>query len=230
MVEIIKYIIENFPQIASYVIATVCAATISILVYKYIFLTHKKVHNLPCASHNNNLLEINTNHRILIEKIDDIRQLNIDKFTVMEELSAWVMKKDQAMIDVLKKRSPLSMTPVGKTIFERMPTKKLVDDYREYLLREVEQEDPKTAFDVEDISFKIMLRHINHPMFNELKEYLYYSPEKVNIEDPETGNGVEVEVNMSMAMRLMGVYLRDLYLEQPANRSLRESPQKKTLL
>jgi hypothetical protein len=105
------------------------------------------------------------------------------------------------------------MTPVGKILFEQTPSKQLVDNNNEYLLSELGKENPLTAFDVEDMAFKIMLRNINHPMYNDLKIYLYNAPETISIKDPQTDEEKNIEFNMSVAMQLMSIYLRDLYLD-----------------
>ncbi|GEM_PF-1754710 len=223
----LQYIIDNYPIIATYVVVIIGTVYVTIYVYKLVHKlndTKNKVDKLPCNTHHNNISDINVKHNTLIEKIDstnriieDLRNISINKYEAIEELCAWVMKKDKAMIDVLKKHSPLSMTKVGQIIFEKMPTQKLVDDNIDYLLEEVRKEDPQTAFDVEDISLKVMLRNISHPMYNDLKNYLYYSPETLSVFNPETNTEIEIEVSMTMAMQLMGIYLRDKYLNKFPN-------------
>lgn len=51
-------------------------------------------------------------------------------------------------------------------------------------------------------------------MFVEIKQYLYYSPEIIKIKDPQNQEEKEIKLSLQIIIRLMGLYLRDKYLEK----------------
>ena len=59
------------------------------------------------------------------------------------------MKFDNDMIDKLaKKASPLKMTPLGEVLFEKSSAKKTIDNNIDFLIKELEDINPQTAYEV----------------------------------------------------------------------------------
>jgi hypothetical protein len=196
-------------------LAVIFTVIATVKIYKYkikIDAMKEKIEVLPCAARERDHINITSNQKEMLGAIHDVREILLSRERTIEEVMAWVMKKDRDMIDVLVKHSPLSMTPVGKSLFEQTPAKQLVDKNKECLLSELEKENPLTAFDVEDMAFKIMLRNINHSMYNDLKQFLYNAPEQIPVISPQTGEEKKIAFDMNAAMQLMSIYLRDLYL------------------
>ncbi|MDR1919674.1 MAG: hypothetical protein LBQ65_08530 [Tannerellaceae bacterium] len=213
---IIQYLVDNSSAGIWLLIGGVVAWFVSDIIHR-IKKAEEKIEKLPLPEHflelKNEMKDIRRTMDDFIQSVKDYIRSNDER---LNEMSAWIMKTDVSMIDTLKRYSPLSMTPAGKILFEQMPARKLVDDNLEYLIKEIEERDPATPYDVEEIALRVMIRNINHPMYNELKNYIYYSPETISIKDPETNKEKNVAINMNVAMRLMSIYLRDLYLEAHA--------------
>ncbi|MDR1939059.1 MAG: hypothetical protein LBQ73_11270 [Tannerellaceae bacterium] len=216
MESIVAYILEHPTPLGIMLLAVIATAFATVKIYKYkmkIDAMKEKIDVLPCAARERDHINIASNQTEMLGAIRDVREILLSREKKIEEVMTWVMKKDRSMIDVLMRHSPLSMTPVGRSLFEQTPSKQLVDNNNEYLLSELEKENPLTAFDVEDMAFKIMLRNINHPMYNDLKQFLYNAPEQIPVTSPQTGEEKKIAFDMNVAMQLMAIYLRDLYLD-----------------
>jgi hypothetical protein len=213
---IIQYLVDNSPA-GIWLLIGGAAAWFASGVMHRIKKAEEKIEKLPLPEHylelKNEMKDVRRTMDDFIQSVKDYIRSNDER---LNEMSAWIMKTDVSMIDTLKRYSPLSMTPAGEILFEQTPARKLVDDNLEYLIKEIEERNPATPYDVEEIALRVMIRNINHPMYNELKNYLYDSPETIPIKDPETNKEKNMAINMNVAMRLMSIYLRDLYLDTHA--------------
>lgn len=130
------------------------------------------------------------------------------------EITNWLMKFDNSTIDRLaKKNSPLTMTGMGKNLFEQTPAKKTVDENMDFLLGEIDKSAPMTAYDVENVSLNVLLSNMGNDLFAEIKKFIYYSPDKIKVHNPETNAEEEVSPSIMVLAKLMSIYLRDKYLE-----------------
>lgn len=200
-----------------------------------------KVCQLPCDEHTGKISKSESDRTSLKDAIDRLNK-NIDKLpceyqkeqisssqkahedlhrTVMStnemvtEISKWVMKYDSDMINQLvKKCSPFKITPVGYIVFEKSGAKKTIDNNLEHLVSILENTQPKTPFDVEDNASSVLIQNIGDSMFNEIKSFLYYSPDKIEVKDPESGSDVKVMLSLHSLVKVMSIYLRDKYFER----------------
>lgn len=118
--------------------------------FKKLEETAQKVNDLPCDRHWSSIAESKTQH----EKIEEVTNSNND---MLVEINKWIMKLDNDMIDKLaKKASPLRMTPVGTILFEQSHAHEAVDNNLEFLISELEEYKPQTAFDVEEKSLSVL--------------------------------------------------------------------------
>lgn len=168
----------------------------------------EKLNKLPCDVHHDDISQ----HKV---KYDEINRTVMSTNEMVSEISKWVMKMDNGMIDTLaKKASPLKMTPIGEVLFEKSFSKKAIDENIDFLIEELEKIAPKTAFDVEDQSYSVLFKNIGHDLFNEVKNFIYYSPETIELIDPSDGEKEQIKISLQTLIRLMGIYLRDKYLER----------------
>ncbi|MEG2121478.1 MAG: hypothetical protein RRZ64_05425 [Rikenellaceae bacterium] len=166
----------------------------------------KKVKELPCKDHNVIITDSKNRHT----EVSDILSSNNE---MLVEISKWVMKLDVSMIDKLaKKASPLKMTAVGEIIFEESGAKRAVDNNLDFLMSKLEVISPNTAYDVESSSLTVLLQNMGHELFNEIKSYLYNSPEDISVTDPDNGVEVDITLSMQIILKLMSIRLRDEYL------------------
>ena len=118
------------------------------------------------------------------------------------------MKKDKLMIPKLAARqSPLRLTPAGKTLLEVSGGKRCIDENLDFFVSELRDANPMTPFDVEERALGVVMRSKRQPMFSPIKNYIYYSPEMVEL------SGEKIELSIFSIAFVMSLYLRDLYLE-----------------
>ena len=126
-----------------------------------------------------------------------------------------LMKFDNDMIDKLaKKASPLKMTPLGNVLFVKSSAKKTIDDNIDFLMEELEKINPTTAYDVEEEALGFLLRNMGHEMFTDIKQFIYYSPDTIELLDPASNTNKAVKLSMQSIVKLMSIYLRDIYLSK----------------
>ena len=166
------------------------------------------VEKLPCGKHHDEIADSSLKYNKINENVISTNEM-------VSEISKWVMKIDNGMIDALaKKASPLKMTAVGEELFEKSFSKKAIDGNLDFLIKELEKISPKTAFDVEDQAYSVLFKNMGHDLFNEVKNFIYYSPEIIEVTNPCDGNKSQVKISLQTLIRLMGIYLRDKYLEK----------------
>lgn len=204
---VLGFLLDNFPWVAVFAIALVAVAFAA---WKAAAFYHKqkkvneRVESLPCEKHEGRISELSGIGEAMTSIEDTIG-----------EMARWIMKKDSSTIDTLaKKKSPRVMTSLGKALFEESPARKTMDDNMDKFISELKEKNPATPYDVEEAAMNTLLFSMKDESFNEIKNYLYYSPETVELEDPETGERKEVKVSMSALITLMSIYLRDEYLKR----------------
>ena len=207
MAPILTYLLNNAPWFAVILIAIFVTWKIS----KYHLKledTKNKVDELPCESHRDMLREFSEKYDRLYDTVESTNGMVV-------EVNKWIMRFDNDMIDKLaRKASPLKMTPLGNALFNASNAKETIDNNKDFLIKEMEKDNPVTAYDVEECALNALFRNIGHEMFNDIKHFIYYSPEKMELCDPETGKCEEVKVSIQSLVRLMSIYLRDLYLQK----------------
>lgn len=203
----LSYLLNNFPWLAFISISIYVTWKIS----KYHALlesTRDKVKELPCEKHKEDIKKSDTRY-------DNLQKIVSSTNDMVVEINKWLMKFDNDMIDKLaKKSSPLKMTPVGKILFRNSYGKQTIDNNIDFLLEELEKINPKTAYDVEEESLGFLLKNVGHEMFDEIKKFIYYSPDTITIQDPETQEDNEVKISLQYIVKLMSIYLRDIYLSK----------------
>ena len=192
MAPVITYLLNNAPWIAVIVLAIIGSWKLS----KYhakLEETRNKVDSLPCDKHK-----------------DGIR----DSEQRYNELQRIVTSTNDKLA---KKASPLKMTPLGEVLFEKSSAKKTIDNNIDFLIKELEDINPQTAYDVEEEALSYLLRNMGNEMFADIKKFLYYSPDTIQLKDPSSGEDKDVRLSMQSIIKLMSIYLRDLYLKKHSN-------------
>lgn len=198
---ILDWLKDNYP------IIFLCLAVAAIVwfVAKLYFQRFKKIEDavskLPCDTH--------------LEKIQSVRSSTIKLDSICEQLSEitkWIMKLDPTEIDALApKFSPRRMTTAGLNLYDISGAKAVVDNNEEALIEAVRAENPQTPLDVEDKAYVVLAGKLSDPIFNGVKNYIYYQPEKITLK----GDGdaeVTVSLSLTLLLRLMSIDLRDRYL------------------
>lgn len=197
---ILSWILEHWPLLGIIVIVAVVVWFISQYVAK-VENTRKKVETLPCLSHKSS--------------IDSLTAMNTTVKSINEqvtEISKWIMRFDNSMIDPLtRKCSPRIMTAVGKELFRQSGAEQVINDNADFLVSEIEKRMPTTPYDVENMALNILLENLSNPMYDPIKNYIYYQPEVISLKN-ENGEDCQIRLSLNAIIRLMGISLRDLYL------------------
>jgi hypothetical protein len=168
----------------------------------------EKIDSLPCRNNKNVLDKV---ERGLINLDKTVKSTN----EMVAEICKWIMKNDNNMIDVfVKKQSPSKILPIGYSLLEETNAKKAVDHYMDFLIKELDSENPQAPYDVEDKALTVLMKNISHDLFSEVKSFLYNSPETITLIDPETSEERQIKPSIQIITELMSIYLRDKYLEQ----------------
>ncbi len=203
---VLSFLLDNAPWLALIVIVGFVAWRLSWRLSKYhssLEETKKRINELPCTNHGDALTSVSSRLGIL----DTIGEQ-------VQEISKWVMKFDPNAIDVLvRKHSPRVMTEIGRSLFINSGASSVLEENLDSFITKLEALNPQTPFDVEDRSLSVLLGSISDPIFNSIKNYIYYGPESVRMKD-ENGHEVEVKLSLLSIIRLMGLELRDKYLER----------------
>lgn len=190
-----------FGIILAIIVLVAVTAWRAALYYAKLEATRKKVNELPCTEHKNTI----NNLHIAIGTVDSINEQ-------VTAISKWIMHIDDKMIDQLSQKcSPRVMTQLGKNLFNASKAKDAIDNNIDFLIAELEKKEPQTAYDVEDLALSVLLENLSHPMFNEIKQYIYYQPEEITLKD-ENDEEKSVKISLMAIVRLMGLDLRDRYL------------------
>ncbi len=162
----------------------------------------KKTDKLPCEKHGESI-------GTLAHNIDSIKETMQSNNGMLVELSRWAMHMDESMIEKLaQKYSPLRMTEAGAYLYNVSGAKEAVGKIAERLIADMEAMNLRTELDVEDKSLDMIIKNSNDAAFDQVKKYVYYSPDTIQVEN----TGESIKFNMLSLMKLMSIDLRDRYL------------------
>ena len=163
----------------------------------------EKLDKLPCEGHKESISE----NRRTIDRITST--LNENK-EMLVRLSKWAMKVDNSLIDSLSvKCSPMRMTKSGEHLYKLSGADKALDKMKEKLIEGIENASPRTEYDVEDLAYEMLIRNMGDIALDQVKRFVYYAPDKLHIEE----TGEDIRFDLYSILRLMGIRLRDMYLE-----------------
>lgn len=104
---------------------------------------------------------------------------------------------------ILQAKSPMQLTDLGKKLLENSGAKRIIDDKYGELEKTINEQNPKTAYDVQNYISKLIAKLENEDFMSSIKIFVYNNPELEN-------RPLEL-VDIQGAMV---IYLRDLYLEK----------------
>ncbi len=196
----ISWVLEYSPVIGIIIVVGLLMLFLGLRISKYNHVC-KVVESLPCTERKQSIDSFSS----VANTVDSIN----DQVTA---ISKWIMYIDGDMIEILSRKcSPRVMTQIGRSLFEQSGAKNVVDDNAETLIAELEKKNPLTPYDVENNALDVLLANLSDPMFNEVKNYIYYQPEEIEFHD-ENGDSRKVRLSLMILVNLMGLELRDRYL------------------
>ena len=169
---------------------------------------------LPCDSHKESIIDLKTVTTKLETNVTAILNRMDTVCEQLTEISRWIMKTDPAEIDrIAPTFSPRRLSAAGVELYTISGAKKIVDDNEDLLVEDIHKMNPLTPPDVEDDSYAVLMKRLSEPMFNEVKNYIYYQPEMVTVKD-EKGEDVTVRLSLLLLVKLMSIDLRDKYIRK----------------
>lgn len=197
---IITYLLNHWPWVVVVFVVIVIVWYVAKFYFKRFVPLEDKTTHLPCETHRSDLQSIKTT----MAKLDAIGEQ-------LSEITRWIMKLDPEEIDLLApKFSPRRMTKAGINLYEMSGSKAVVDANTDSLIESIKAKNPLTPLDVEDTAYLVLNNRLSEPIFNGVKNYIYFQPEKIKVD----GDDGEVTVTLSLALllKLMSIDLRDRYL------------------
>jgi hypothetical protein len=165
----------------------------------------KAVDELPCKEHGDKFS--------VMDRLDELAR-STNKIVV--EISKWVMKRDNTMIDTLQKASPYRIMSYGYALLNESFAKKCVDENFNFFKERINNRKPETELDVENAAISLAAGSMDENFMNPVKEFLYHSPEKIKLtakDDDENEVEKEMVISSFLLNQLIGIYVRDKYLE-----------------
>lgn len=125
---------------------------------------------------------------------DNLHQHFLEVITKLATIEGG-LERDRAKNPYIKSKSPLSLTETGKALLLDSKGKDFIDSKKEGFLKKIKLKNPKTAYDVQELSKKIIEGSIELDEFNEIKEFAFRK-------------GLNLEIIISV----LAIYLRDFLL------------------
>ena len=134
----------------------------------------------------------------------EVRKLS-DKIIKIESV---LMLRYKGAVDVLSaKNSPRMLTNIGQKVYNDMNGDKFLEAHKELLFSKIAQEQPKTAWDVENAALNACMSLVQDDVANDIKVFVYNYP----VQQKEDGN--TIEVSLQDALFVLSLPLRDKYLD-----------------
>ena len=138
-----------------------------------------------------------------------VRKKVFEHSAKIDSISVWIMKKDKTMIEILAGvHSPVRLKQPGIALLEISGGKKCIDENINFFISKLKKLKPKTPYDVQQQSNDLIMSNTNLPLFNPIKNFLYFNPDTIEV------SGEKVETSMFAVVYIMSIYLRDIYLEK----------------
>ncbi len=185
-------------DIASIIVAIIGLAGMSWIIVELVKLSKSVgriegiVDKLPCETHN-----------------DAISTIQKD---LLEERTFLKTKFPTAKAVFSEKHSPAKLNKNGLKLFADVDGDSFLTSHGDDFIHRMEEKNPKTALDVENIAAEVLVLASNEDIFNKIKNIVYNYP-AIDITDRH-GNSVKYEVTLGDVCFVLGLKLRDMYLHK----------------
>jgi len=103
------------------------------------------------------------------------------------------------------------MTDVGESVLAYSGGKKCIDENLNYFIEQIDKTASPTLYDIKKTSIGAIMDSFNKDMVNDVKEFIYKTPDMITVD--VGGRPEQAKVTQNDIQMLMGVYLRDRYME-----------------
>lgn len=105
------------------------------------------------------------------------------------------LERDRVQNPYIQSKSPLALTDRGKALLIDSHGKDYIDLKKTEFLEEIKLETPKTAYDVQELSKRLIEKRTSLDEFNTIKEFAY-----------------KKGITLDLILEVLGIYLRDILL------------------
>lgn len=198
--KIFSYILEHFPFVGLAIGLIAITTLITIQAIKLL----DRIKKVEKSTHK-------SDHEVLPrldKKLDKIGDTLIGFKVSFAGLVSYLSAKDVEMdASLYVIQSPVKLSELGFKLLSEYRGKEYVDSNITSLLAALKERDLATALDVENQSITTILEFSETTGFSEIKNYLYFHP-------AYTVRNTQYAFPLATLARIMGIYLRDIYLEQ----------------
>lgn len=170
-----------------------------------------KIKNLPCS-------RVEKNVEYHDGRIRDTERTLGKIEGMVESIYRLMIVKNQSndlamdINDVSQKHSPRTLNENGKNLFIEVDGQDFLNKNKNFLFGEIDVFEPKTALDVENISFNILRLKSTDKRFNSIKNFVYNAPTREMVDSE--GNTQKKDVTLDMVLFVLSIPLRDMYLAE----------------
>ena len=165
----------------------------------------ERLTSLPCSEHSTQVRELNGNYSQLRGEISNIAG----------KLDVLITGLGRSSLDLStglfsEKHSPRRLNEQGQQLFDDVDGTRFLDENQDFLFSKLDEKQPKTALDVENMALMVLNLNAENDIFNVLKNWVYNAPsrEVTNIE----GATVMYDVTLKDVFFVLSLDLRDRYL------------------
>lgn len=106
------------------------------------------------------------------------------------------------------KHSPRKLNEMGEKLFTAIDGAKFLEENKETLFQSIKDRKPLAALDVEQYAYLACRDLIDTPEFTRFKDFVYEEPAW------DMGNGIKHDITLNNVCFVLGLALRDMYLEE----------------
>ena len=189
---------EKFPFIVILIIVIVATVVIVRKIDKFLY---KKIEPMQkqIDEHNESIKKFDSHSDCIAHK-ESLKKI----YDMLGNISLTLAAKFPESVDKLSMaHSPRQLTELGKKLYLESGAENMLAQNMAFFISAINKEEIKTALDVENKSFNILLSSSNEDMFNDVKTWIYNHPvfESVN-------------VTLNDICFVAGLELRNEYLKQ----------------
>ena len=155
--------------------------------------------NAKCELHDNDISEIKTDLTAIKDDIVAIK-------------SILIMKHKNASDVFSMKNSPRKLNANGERLFKDIKGEEFLRQNKDLLFSKIDQQEPKTAFDVENYASMVCYAITGDDIFNGMKNFVYNSPTYILKNDK--GDDTKYDISLPDICFVLSIPLRDMYLAE----------------
>jgi hypothetical protein len=131
---------------------------------------------------------------------------------LFNNLVVYLKTKDEKMdVGFYLHRSPIQLTDLAERILIESGGRDFIDNNISILVNELNGENIKTAFDVQIFAPIVIFKLSNQDSFIDIKNYAYNNP--CYKEKNSSGEEISHRLSLDTITDIMGIYLRNIYLD-----------------